>query len=67
MCTLAETNSNRRSRTMDTSSNQRNGPLEWPREGLRCTPTKPAVLKVELWTDPVEPNKTGLWTNHIEG
>ena len=55
MCTLTETNSDQGNGTVDTSSNQRDGTVNWPREDLKCMP--PAVPKVELWTEPADSNK----------
>lgn len=74
MCMLTETNSNQENsnqervtnsnqeiRTVDTSSKQRDGTMDWPRVGLRCT--GPAVPKIELWFEPADPNKWGCGMN----
>lgn len=56
MCTVREPNSNRGNGAVDTSSNQRDGSVDWLR-GLRCA--APAAPNMEPWTKPADPNTLG--------
>ena len=61
LCPWAETRSNQGNRTVDPSSSQGDGTVDWSREGLMCSP--PIVPTVGLRTEPAEPNKWELQTS----
>lgn len=42
-------------------SNQRDGTMDWAREGISSAPR--AVPKVDMHTEPADPDGWGLWTN----